>query len=75
MARRVAEKADERERAGDEQCRADERKRRRATLMQPEKHDGRHYQVKSQVGDAEQPGESLQRLLSTLHPSFDEEME
>ena len=72
---RIPEKADERERAGDEQCRADKRKRRRATLMQPETNDGRHCQLNRQLGHAEHPRETRQRVCSVLHPSFDEEMQ
>ena len=31
--------------------------------------------MKRQVGDAEQSGETRQRVCSMLHPSFDEEMQ
>jgi hypothetical protein len=72
---RVGKEADEGERAGDEKCGADERKSRRATLVQPEQDDGGDRQVECQVGDAEQPGEARQRICSMLHVPFGEEMQ
>ena len=38
------------------------------------KDDGRNRQVERQVGDAEQPGETRQRIGSVLHLPFPEQM-
>ena len=72
--RRVDEEADEGDSARDQERRANERERGRATLMEPEQHAGGDGEVQRQVGEAEQAGETRERVRGVLHVSFDEEV-
>jgi hypothetical protein len=69
---RIQDESDERERAGEEQRRADQRIRRWATAVEPEQEDGRRGQMKRQVRDAEDTDQSRHEVRVNLHPALEE---
>ncbi len=71
--RRVDEEADEGDSAREQERRANERERGRATLMEPEQHAGGDGEVQRQARPS-RAGETRERVRGVLHVSFDEEV-
>jgi hypothetical protein len=72
---RIQDEPGERERAGDEQRRTDERIRSWATPVDPEQEDGCRRQVKRQVRDSECADESGHAVRVSLQPALDEDVQ
>jgi hypothetical protein len=73
--RRVDEEADEGQPAREQERGANERERRGATLVQPEQHACGDREVKRQVCDAEQAGETRESVDSALHVCFEKQVQ
>jgi len=72
---RIQDEADKRERARDEQRRADDRIRLRATTVEPEQEDSCSGQMKRQVRDAERADEARHDVRVSLQPPLEKDVQ
>jgi hypothetical protein len=73
--RRVHEEADEGQRAREQERGANEWERRGTTLVQPDQHAGGHREMKRQVRDAEQAGETRESVRRALDVRFEKQVQ
>jgi hypothetical protein len=71
---RIQDEAGESERAREEQRRADERIRCRASAIEPEQEDGSRCQVKRQVCDSKHSDQPRHRVRGGLNSALDKEV-